>query len=655
MNIKRTFLITYISLVASVFLVFGISTRIAYIERSEEIRQDDYRQIQAGCLSALALCPAEDSQSITAWAESYLNEALTGTNYQWVITSDNSIHSDEDPEKNYVFALPGTDVSVQLSTLSDYDIVPLHPHNLLLMILPMVIFFVISIYLATYMSLTFTKPIQSLLTAIREASNGNLNARCEIRTKNEIGELARTFNKMLHIISSNYEDLTSMHEELLANEEELHKNYDHIEFLAYHDVLTQLPNKLAFYEKVYNTISSPGAIDRKHAIYFVDLDNFKNVNDTLGHDYGDILLTQTAQKLNSMIRGGDILSRAGGDEFLIFRANISTIDEATQFGEEILRAFQEPFDLNGEIAYISMSIGISIYPLNGLSHTVLIKNADIAMYHSKDTGKNKLTIFTSTMEEQLQREAEVLDCLRQVLDNHEIYLEYQPQVQLSDNRVAGYEALMRINSAKLGLISPVEFIPVAETNGLIYDLGIWALREACTMNKNLIDRGYAPHPVAVNLSSLQLNRTGFLDELVHILQETGLPPEYLEVELTESMLVSSVTDAATMLQQIRALGIRVSLDDFGTGYSSLNYLAQLPINTLKIDKSFVDNVCHYDQAAHLVESIISLAHGLDITVIAEGVEEGNQLAFLHAQHCDLVQGYLVGKPLSPEQLTMLLD
>jgi len=519
----------------------------------------------------------------------------------------------------------------------------------------MVIFFIISTYLATRMALKFTKPIQALLTAIREASNGNLNARCEIQSKNEIGELARNFNKMLHIISSNYEDLTSMHEELLANEEELHKNYDHIEFLAYHDVLTRLPNKLAFYEKVYNTISSPGAIDRKHAVYFVDLDNFKTVNDTLGHDYGDILLTQTAGKLNSMIRGCDILSRAGGDEFLIFRANIDSIDEATQFGEEILRAFQEPFDLNGEIAYISMSIGISIYPLNGLSHTVLIKNADIAMYHSKDTGKNKLTVFTSTMEEQIQREAEVLDCLRQVLDNQEIYLEYQPQVQLSDNRVAGYEALMRINSAKLGLISPVEFIPIAETNGLIYDLGLWALREACTMNKNLIDRGYAPRPVAVNLSSLQLNRAGFLDELVHILQETGLPPEYLEVELTESMLVSSVTDAATMLHQLRSLGIRVSLDDFGTGYSSLNYLAQLPINTLKIDKSFVDNVCHQEQAAHLIESIISLAHGLNITVIAEGVEEGNQLAFLHTQHCDLVQGYLVGKPLSPEQLTMLLD
>ncbi|MCR4779221.1 MAG: EAL domain-containing protein [Lachnospiraceae bacterium] len=500
-----------------------------------------------------------------------------------------------------------------------------------------------------------SRPIHALSAAMKEASNGNLEVQCNIDSKNELGTLAKNFNKMMHIISSNYEDLSNMHEELAANEEELRKNYDHIEFLAYHDVLTRLPNKISFYDRLYNTLNSRHSDEHKHAIYFVDLDNFKTINDTLGHDYGDELLAQTAAKLSALMRPQDLLARAGGDEFLIFRADIDSNEEAISFGETMLDNFKEPFNLNGEYAHVSMSIGISIYPSNGHNHNTLIKNADIAMYHSKDTGKNKVTIFTSEMQQQLQRESSILDALRSAIKNNEIYLVYQPQFNANDNTITGFEALMRINSAKLGPLSPTEFIPVAESNGLIAEIGLWSLRCACLMNKNLLDRGYKPRKVAVNLSSIQLRNLDFVSELGTILKETELPPHLLELELTESMLVSSIEEAKMMLSDLRKLGVCVSLDDFGTGYSSLNYLTKLPINTLKIDKSFIDHIFEDEKDTQLAESIISLAHALDITVVAEGVENGSQLSLLRSMHCDLIQGFLLSKPLLAEQLVMLLD
>lgn len=524
--------------------------------------------------------------------------------------------------------------------------------NFLLSLLSFVclLLFVIIIFFANMLSRKFSTPIIALRDAMRTASDGNLTVQSNIKSNNEFGELSKNFNKMLHIIKTNYEDLESMHEELLSNEEQLRSNYDHIEFLAYHDTLTNLPNKLAFLDYISAVLNSSPPEQMLHAVFFVDLDNFKTVNDTLGHEYGDALLVKTAQLLTTILGTSGMLARAGGDEFLLFMEHIPTKECAVDFATQIIDTFRNPLDLNGETVYVSMSIGISIYPENGISPNALIKNADIAMYKSKDTGKNKFTLFDDKMEEELSRNTLIIEILRNSIENNEIYIQYQPLMDLGTNNVIGFEALMRIHNERLGYISPVEFIPIAEESGLIIELSSWLIREACTFNKNIIDLGMTPRPVSVNVSSVQINRPGFVPLLSEILEETQLPPRYLELEITESTLVSSIMDATKLLNNLQNLGVKISLDDFGTGYSSLNYLTKMPIDTLKIDKSFIDNICTSNKDSRIAESIIQLAHSLDIRVVAEGVEQEDQLSLLRSQRCDVVQGFIYSPPLLPAAL-----
>jgi diguanylate cyclase (GGDEF)-like protein len=520
--------------------------------------------------------------------------------------------------------------------------------SMLLIICALILIFVI--IFANIFAKKICSPIIALRDAMRTASDGNLTVQSNIKSNNELGELSKNFNKMLHIIKTNYEDLESMHEELLSNEEQLRSNYDHIEFLAYHDTLTNLPNKLAFLDYVNAVLVSSPSEGKIHAVYFVDLDNFKTVNDTLGHEYGDALLVKTAQLLSNIIGANGMLARAGGDEFLLFKENIATKETAVEFASQIIDSFKNPLDLEGEIVYVSMSIGISVYPENGISPNSLIKNSDIAMYKSKDTGKNKFTLFDKKMEEELNRNTIIIEVLRNAIENKEIFIQYQPLMELSSNNIIGFEALMRIKSERLGYLSPDEFIPIAEESGLIIELSSWLIKEACTFNKKLIDSGSKPRPVSVNISSVQINRPGFVTILSEILEETKLPPRYLELEITESTLVSSIMDATKLLNSLQNLGVKVSLDDFGTGYSSLNYLTNMPIDTLKIDKSFIDNICISDKDSCIAESIIQLAHSLDIRVVAEGVEKEDQLILLKDQRCDVIQGFIFSAPLHPNAL-----
>lgn len=509
------------------------------------------------------------------------------------------------------------------------------------------------ILFANVISKRYTEPIIVLSDAMKKASDGDLTVQANIKSRNELGELSKSFNKMLHIIKTNYEDLASMHDELLANEEQLRNNYDHIEYLAYHDTLTNLPNKLAFLDYVNAVLVASARTNKMHAIYFIDLDNFKTINDTLGHEYGDSLLIHTAKILSSMDNKG-IIARTGGDEFILFRENISSKDEALDFASKIIELFRKPIDLYGESVYISISIGIALYPYNGLSPNTLIKNADIAMYKSKETGRNKYTLFDSKMEEELNRNINITEILRKAVDNNEIYVQYQPIYELATNSVIGYEALMRIRNDRLGLIKPEEFIPVAEESGLIIELSYWLIRKACEFSKKLISEGIPSKFVSVNISSVQINHPGFLETLSQILKETGLPPEYLILEITESTLVSSITDASKLLQDLQNMGLKISLDDFGTGYSSLNYLTRMPINILKIDKSFIDHICTSKKDAHIAELIISLAHKLQIKVVAEGVENEKQLALIREKNTDYVQGFVFAPPLYPEELKDLI-
>lgn len=548
------------------------------------------------------------------------------------------------PKLNWVLVV-GQDVS---------EVVNLANIIIYVLALTMIVLMILVIAVSSSISKAFTDPIIELKDVMMAAADGNLEVQSNIKSKNELGELSRIFNKMIHIIRGNYNDLSAMHEELLTNEEELRTNYEHIEYLAYHDVLTKLPNKMSFTEKVNEILEVSAETDQVHAIYFVDLDNFKTINDTLGHDYGDQLLEQTAEQLLTLMGPNDIVARAGGDEFLLFRRNLASVNDASEFAEKVIDAFRNPFNLNGEIAYVSMSMGIALYPNNGFHISSLIKNADIAMYKSKDTGKNKFTMFCHNMEEELSRNSLILEVLRHAIVNKEIYVKYQPQYNISTKKINGFEALMRINNSKLGNISPAEFIPIAEESGLITDLGEWILREACNFNKRLLDQGFTPYIVSVNISTVQMNHPGFVDMVDSILKETKLPPRYLELEITESTLVSSLFNATILLSNLQDLGVRVSLDDFGTGYSSLNYLTTIPINTLKMDKSFIDNISKNDKDACIADAIIQLAHSIDVDVIAEGVEHEEQLIVLKQKNCDIVQGYIFSKPLLPSALMNLL-
>lgn len=534
--------------------------------------------------------------------------------------------------------------------------VPISIFGVVLILLFMVIL-LITIYLLCkfYFRKNFFQPIHEIRSVMRTASNGNLNVTSNLKITNELGDLSRSLNKMLHIIKGNYDELTSMHERLLENEDKLRSNYNKIEYLAYHDVLTDLPNRLAFHDFTNNLLSLSKVSVDHHAIFFIDLDNFKMINDTLGHDYGDLLLKQTADRLRALLTPGDCIARAGGDEFLVIKPNIPSNEAAVTFAQSIIHDFKRPFNLNEETAYVSMSIGISLYPDNGLDSTTLTKTADIAMYNSKESGKNQCTLFSTVMEEQLNRKNLITEVLRHAISNNELYLLYQPQISLKENRIIAFEALLRIYNSRMGFISPREFIPIAEETGLINDLGAWVLKEACRFSKSIIESGLSPCVVAVNISPVQINRFDFFDSLSIILEETQLPPEYLELELTENSLVSSIIGTADIIKRLQEIGVKVALDDFGTGYSSLNYLAKMNIHTLKIDKSFIDNICFNDKELSMVHTIIRLAHHLGIQVVAEGVEHSAQLELLKEKKCDLVQGFVFSKPLLANDLLNILS
>ena len=447
---------------------------------------------------------------------------------------------------------------------------------------------------------------------------------------------------------------SKMHEAFVSNEEELKEEYSQVAKLAYRDALTGLNNRLAFMNYAEELIKDSNQSTDHHAILFIDLDNFKNVNDTLGHDYGDNLLKQISASLSSFAKEGDILARTGGDEFLFFKKNIESEHEIRDFCSSLLNLSRIPIQINEETLLVSMSIGIARYPDNGITVKELVKNADIAMYTAKSQGRNDFRFFNSTMESEINRKKEVIEILREAIKNHDLYLVYQPQANVHTGIITGYEALMRLENPVLGFISPAEFIPIAEECGLIRELGDWALYEACRFNKKIMDQGYENIVVSVNISPAQL--VG--DSLIHVVQDvlhtTGLPAELLELEITESILMDSIEHNLYIIDCIKSMGVKIALDDFGTGYSSLNYLTRIPINTLKIDKSFIDRIVVNAKDEFIADTIITLAHKMDIAVIAEGVEDIEQLKILQEQMCDILQGYFFSKPLLAKDFEKLL-
>ena len=423
---------------------------------------------------------------------------------------------------------------------------------------------------------------------------------------------------------------------------------------AQHDLVTNLPNRLLLNDRINQSIALARRQKRPVAVIFLDLDHFKFVNDSLGHATGDKLLESVSKRLLAAVRGADTVSRQGGDEFVILLSEIAHSEDAATSAAKILLALNAPHSIAGQVLHIDGSIGISIYPEDGQDAETLIKNADTAMYHAKENGRNNFQFFTPDMNLKAVRRQSLEGSLRQALEREEFFLHYQPKVNLQTGEITGVEALIRWQQAE-GLLLPSQFVAIAEDCGLILPIGRWVLREACRQARAWQLAGLPFNRISINVSAVEFRDKGFVEGLRTILSETGLEARYLDLELTEGVLMKDAESTAAVLQELKMLGVHLAVDDFGTGYSSLSYLQQFPIDVLKIDKSFVHQISGDLNDSAIVSAIIEMGKSLKHRVIAEGIETEEQLAFLRARHCAEGQGYLFSPPVAAVQLAALLQ
>jgi diguanylate cyclase (GGDEF)-like protein len=427
-----------------------------------------------------------------------------------------------------------------------------------------------------------------------------------------------------------------------------------LKHMVLHDPLTRLPNRLLLEDRIGQAIGACRRSGARCAVLFVDLDRFKSVNDSLGHFAGDELLRAMAERLRAAMRAEDTVSRLGGDEFVVLLRQIERDEDAEVVARKILEVAGLPFPVNGRELSVTASIGAAIFPDHGSTAQMLISNADAAMYHVKKSGRNALQVFSASMSTFFPDRLALENDLRHALERRELELYYQPKVDVNSGSVTGMEALVRWRHPQRGLISPADFIPLAEETGMIIPLGQWVLREACRQNKAWQSEGLRPLRIAVNISGTQLRHDGFVDQVALALRETGLEPRYLEIEITESVVMQNAATSVAMLDRLSRMGVHLAVDDFGTGYSSLSYLKRFPLNTLKIDSSFVRDLLTDRNGAVIVEAIIVLAHSLKLEVVAEGVEEQAQLQFLQSLGSDQYQGFLHSRPLTALDFGRLL-
>jgi diguanylate cyclase (GGDEF)-like protein len=435
----------------------------------------------------------------------------------------------------------------------------------------------------------------------------------------------------------------------------LKESEEQVRYRANYDSLTQLPNRANFAEHLTEAITRDRRNNGLTAVLFIDLDRFKTINDTLGHDYGDELIKQVAARIKQATRETDVVSRLGGDEFTVMLTNVSDEIHASIIAKNILARVAQPFMLEGHEVYSSASIGITLSPIDGADVNTLLKNADMAMYEAKDQGRNTFRFFTSEMTDRARQFLEVDKDMRLALSQNELRVHFQPIYGTHNRKLLGVEALLRWQHPQRGLVLPTDFISVAEETGLIEEIGLWVMREACSEVKDWLKHDLDPDfYLAVNISMRQIKGGFDKPQLQRVLHETGFPAEKLVLEITETLLMDNDSRTSQVLAEFREMGVRLAVDDFGTGYSALSYLREFPVSTLKIDRSFIQDITDSQSHLGLVQAIIAMAHGLDLKTIAEGVETAEQSEILAKLNCDMVQGYFYCKAVPPHVIRKIL-
>ena len=507
---------------------------------------------------------------------------------------------------------------------------------------------IMTLLIMTAMEYQIIRPIHRLRRLASEIGQGNWSILMNgVNTRDEFGELANSFKEM----ATN-----------------LKQSDERVRFLAYHDVLTGLPNRAMFKEYVDRSIAHARRKQQLHAILFLDVDNFKKVNDTLGHHAGDLLLQKVSERLTNVLRGDDyvtrgrtqedsdkILARLGGDEFIILLTDIQEAHAAGLVAQRLVDTLARPITIQEQECHVSASIGITLYPSDGTDTNELIKHADIAMYHAKAKGKNNYQFFEHSMNVETIERLELEGKLCNALEQGQLELYYQPQVDGVTHEVVGLEALLRWHNPEYGLMLPTDFIAVAEASGLILPIGEWVLREACRQTRLWQEAGHPIRVISVNVSSVQFARQDVPTIVRQALEESRLDPRCLELEITESAIMSDPEVAVKRLDQIKALGVNIALDDFGTGYSSLSHLRRFPIDTLKIDRSFIHEIEAKSTDAEIVAAVAALAHTLGLRVVVEGIEKKSHLGIVVERQCDVVQGFLFSRPLPANEIDHLLE
>ncbi len=547
-------------------------------------------------------------------------------------------------------------------------------------IIVFVILVLASFFLSYHLYKAITRPIEELTSIAEGFNRGDLNILMDESRNNEFGKLAMHFNRSTSKLNQTTKILKGRTKELQDSTEELLKTNNkltdeiaerklaekRISHLAYHDSLTDLPNRYLFQDRLSMSIANTKNRQKKLAVLFLDIDDFKRINDTFGHSTGDLLLKEIVDKIKSCIRVTDSASRQaqldtnhvtaarfGGDEFIILLPDIQGPGDAVRVVRRLFAALARPIRLATSEVFITMSVGISISPDDGTDAEQILKNADTALYHAKEAGKNTFKFYQGFMNGIIRKHLRIERGLRKAIDRNEMLVYYQPRIDVKTGDIVSMEALSRWRQTDKKIVPPGEFIPVAEDTGLIIPLGEWILRTACTQNKAWQISGHPPVSISVNISAKQFLHERFLQTITDALTYSSLDPQYLELEITENILMKYAKKTINILRKLKDMGIRLAMDDFGTGYSSFNYLIRFPLDVVKIDISFIENITDKPDHAAIVKAIISMAHSLNLKVVAEGVETVQQLDILREFGCDEIQGFLYSRPVTAEEFIKL--